>query len=86
MDVTQAQLAQAICRAVDVPCRELSLDEATSEVGPFLAGFLSIENRASNRKAREELGWEVKGKGIFEEIENESYVEVAKALKDGCGS
>jgi hypothetical protein len=53
------------------------------KVGPFLAGFLSVENRASNRKAREELGWEVRGKGILEDIENGSYVEVARALKDG---
>lgn len=56
------------------------------KVGPFLAGFLSIENRASNRKAKEELGWEVRGNGIMEEIENGSYVEVAKTLKSGRGS
>lgn len=52
-------------------------------VGGFLAGFLSVENRASNRKAREELGWEIKEKGIMEDIEFGSYVEVAQALKDG---
>ncbi|KAF3051172.1 hypothetical protein E8E11_010813 [Didymella keratinophila] len=85
-DVTQAQLAQAVCRAIDVPCKELSFDEAVPKVGPFLAGFLSIENRASNRKAKEGLGWEVRGDGIMEEIENGSYVEVAKALNAGRGS
>lgn len=82
-DVTQAQLAHAICRAADIPCKKISFDEAVPKVGPFLAGFLSVENRASNRKAREELGWEVKGKGILEDIENGSYVEVARALQDG---
>ncbi|KAF3036854.1 hypothetical protein E8E12_008093 [Didymella heteroderae] len=85
-NITQAHLAQAICRVIDVPCKELSLDKAALKVGPFLAGFLSAENRASNRKAREELGWEVRGVGILRDIENGSYVEVAKALKDGRGA
>ena len=71
---------------IDVPCKELSLDKAALKVGPFLAGFLSAENRGSNRKAREELGWEVRGVGILRDIENGSYVEVAKALKDGRGA
>lgn len=67
-----------------MPCESLSYQEAVPKVGEFLAGFLSVENRASNRKAREELGWDVIGKGILEEIETGSYVEVAKALEDGC--
>ena len=82
-DVTQGQLAEAICRAIDVPCRSLTYEEALPKVGGFLANFLSVQNRTSSRKAREELGWEVKEKGILEEIESGSYVEVAKALKDG---
>lgn len=82
-DVTQAQLAHAICRAADTPYKELSFDKAVPKDGPFLAGFLSVENRASNRKAREELGWEVKGKGILEDIENGSYVGLARELQDG---
>lgn len=69
-----------------MPCESLSFDEAVPKVGEFLAGFLSVENRASNRKAKEELGWEVKGKGILEDIESGSYVEVATALKDGRGA
>lgn len=69
-----------------MPCESLSLDEAVPKVGAFLAGFLSVENRASNRKAREELGWEVKGVGILEDIANGSYIEVAKALKDDGGA
>lgn len=81
-DITQAQLAEAICKAVGVPCKSLTFEEAVPRVGEFLAGFLSVENRPSNRKAREELGWEVKEKGILEEIESGSYVEVAKALKE----
>lgn len=66
-----------------MPCESLSYQEAVPKVGEFLAGFLSIENRASSRKAREELGWDVNGKGILEEIETGSYVEVAEALRDG---
>lgn len=53
------------------------------KVGEFLAGFLSVENRASSRKARELLGWEIKEKGILEDIESGSYVAVAKALREG---
>lgn len=81
-DITHAQLAGAICRAIDVPCAFLTYEEAAEEVGGFLAGFLSTENRASSRKAREELGWEVKGRGILEEIETGSYAEVAKVLRE----
>ncbi|KZM22238.1 uncharacterized protein EKO05_0011346 [Ascochyta rabiei] len=81
--VTQAQLAETICKAIGVPCLPKTYDEAVPKVGAFLAGFLTVENRASNRKAREELGWEIREKGILEDIESGSYVEVAKALKDG---
>ncbi|KAF2624725.1 NAD(P)-binding protein, partial [Macroventuria anomochaeta] len=82
-NITQGQLAEAICKAIDVPCKLLRYREAVPKVGEFLASFLSVENRASNRKAREELGWEIKEKGILEDIETGSYVEVAEALKDG---
>ncbi|KAJ4346039.1 hypothetical protein N0V95_005772 [Ascochyta clinopodiicola] len=82
-DITQARLAETICKAIGVPCNSITYDEAVPKVGPFLAGFLSVGNRASNRKAREELGWEIKEKGILEDIESGSYAEVAKALKAG---
>ncbi|KAF2995522.1 hypothetical protein E8E13_001877 [Curvularia kusanoi] len=82
-DVTQRQLAEAICKAISVPCKSLAFEEAVGKVGPFLAGFLSVGNKASSRKAREELGWETRGPGILEEIEQGSYVEVAKALEVG---
>ncbi|KAL1603337.1 hypothetical protein SLS59_004433 [Nothophoma quercina] len=82
-DFTQAQLAQAICKAIGVPCKSFTYEEAVPKVGEFLANFLSVENRASNRKAREELGWKVKERGILQDIESGSYVEVAQALKEG---
>lgn len=66
-----------------MPCKSLAFEEAVEKVGPFLAGFLSVGNKASNRKAREELGWETRGPGILEEIERGSYVEVAEALEVG---
>jgi nucleoside-diphosphate-sugar epimerase len=82
-DITQAQLAEAICKAIDVPCKSVAYEDASARAGAFLAGFLTLECRASNRKAREELGWEIKEKGIMEDVEFGSYVEVAKALKNG---
>ncbi|KAF1357309.1 hypothetical protein EJ07DRAFT_129938, partial [Lizonia empirigonia] len=81
-DITQARLAQAICDAIDVPCKSMTYEEAVPKVGEFLAGFLSVENRASSRKAREVLGWQIKEKGILEDMESGSYVAVAKALRD----
>ncbi|KAF2644258.1 putative NAD dependent epimerase/dehydratase [Massarina eburnea CBS 473.64] len=78
--VTQGEIARAICRSINVPCHSLSCQEAASR-GP-LANFFSAENRASNKKAREELGWEIKAeKGILDEIRTGSYVRVAEKLR-----
>jgi hypothetical protein len=42
-----------------------------------------MENKASNRKAREELGWEIKERGILSRIASSMYVEAAKTLEEG---
>lgn len=80
--VTQRQLAEAICKQIDVPCHALPFEAACGQMGEWFATFLASENRASNKKAREELGWEIRAeKGILEDIASGSYVAVAETLK-----
>lgn len=67
---------------MDVPLRSKTYEEAEAEMGPFFAKFLSLGNRASNAKARAELGWEPKAeKSILEDIESGSYVALAESLR-----
>lgn len=81
-NVTFKQLAEAMAKAVGVPVRAQSYAETEAKMGPFFAKFLSLENRASNRKAREELGWTVEAeKGILEDIITGSYVSVVEELR-----
>ncbi|KAF2255396.1 putative NAD dependent epimerase/dehydratase [Trematosphaeria pertusa] len=81
-DVTQRQIAEAIAKQLGLACPSMPKADLEATMGPFFATFLSAENRASNKKAKEELGWEVRAeKGILDEIATGSYVEVAKGLK-----
>jgi nucleoside-diphosphate-sugar epimerase len=81
-NVTFRALSEAMAKTLGVPVRSLSLDDAKASLGDFLGYFLSMSNRASNTKAKQELGWEIKAeKGILEEITTGSYVELAKQLQ-----
>jgi nucleoside-diphosphate-sugar epimerase len=81
-DVTFRQLAEAMGRVLEVPVKAQSYEETESKVGVFLAKFLCLENRASNAKAKGELGWTIEAeKGILEEIESGSYVQLAGELR-----
>jgi nucleoside-diphosphate-sugar epimerase len=81
-NVTFRQLAEAIGKVLGVPVRSQSYEDTESKVGVFLAKFLCSENRASNAKAREELGWTIEAeRGILQEIENGSYVQLGKELR-----
>jgi nucleoside-diphosphate-sugar epimerase len=71
--VTARELATAIAHTAYLPLQSLSFDEATSRVGEFMASFLSVENRASGKKARETLGWEPRGPTVMNDIKNGSY-------------
>ena len=83
-DVEQKAISESICKTLDIPVVGLELEDAKEKMGEFLAVFLTTKCRASNRKAREELGWEIRTeKGILSDIETGSYVEVAKGLKIG---
>jgi nucleoside-diphosphate-sugar epimerase len=80
--VTQGQLAEAICELLDLPCRAMSFQVASEKMGPWFATFLKSENRASNRKAREELGWVVKAeRGILNDVKEGSYVQLRDELR-----
>lgn len=80
-DVTSKQLAEAMGKVLELNVKAKEFDEIKAKSGEFFAKFLSVENRASNGKARTEFGWEPKERGILEEIEKGSYVEVAKGLR-----
>jgi nucleoside-diphosphate-sugar epimerase len=80
-DVTFRQLAEAMGKTMGVPVQSQPYAEVEEKVGMFLAKFLCSENRASNAKAKKELGWTIEAKrGILEEITSGSYVQLAEDL------
>ncbi|KAI7282243.1 hypothetical protein KC345_g3611 [Hortaea werneckii] len=83
--VTVRQMAEAISRTIDCPAVSVSRDEAVELWGEFLVNFVSIENRASSRKAREQLGWRPREAGMLTDLVEGSYVETAKRLKEEGG-
>jgi len=81
-DVTFKQLAEAMGKTLGVKVESLGFEEMKEAAGVFLARFLSLENRGSNEKARRELGWKIEEKkGILEEIEKGSYVQLGAELR-----
>jgi nucleoside-diphosphate-sugar epimerase len=81
-DVTFKQLAEAMGKTMGVEVRSVPYEVLEPKVGTFLAKFLCSENRASNAKATRDLGWTIEAeKGIFEEIESGSYVNLAQELR-----
>ncbi|CAD6443185.1 8580fdb2-e25e-45be-92b8-12a528d390f2 [Sclerotinia trifoliorum] len=66
--VTFHQIWEAMATALNLPLKDLSMQEATGTVGPVLAKFISTENRASGAKARNVLGWKPSDANILEEI------------------
>ena len=71
--VTARELATAIAHTANLPLESLSFDKVTSRMGEFMARFLSVENRASGKKARETLGWEPQGPTVLDDIKSGSY-------------
>jgi nucleoside-diphosphate-sugar epimerase len=83
-DVTTRQLAEAIGQVLDVPARGLRRAEVEALWGPFLAGFVDYDNRASSAKAQRELGWRPRAKyGLLADITTGSYSELARQLREG---
>ncbi|KAG0043814.1 hypothetical protein BGZ83_011008, partial [Gryganskiella cystojenkinii] len=79
--ITYRQLATAIGDLTHVPVLSISSDDALTRWGPFVAGFLSIANRSSNRKAVRTLGWQPHGQDLLTEITKGTYVVVAEEFK-----
>ncbi|KAL4957019.1 hypothetical protein BDW69DRAFT_157254 [Aspergillus filifer] len=78
---TYKAMADAISHLVKVPTRSITKKEATERWGPFLTAFISITNRASSKKAVEQLGWKPVGPGLLWEVHTGSYVGVAERFK-----
>lgn len=83
--VTVRQMAEAIAKTTGFPAVSVSRDEAVELWGEFLVEFVSIENRASSRKAQERLGWCPREARMLTDLVKGSYVETAKRMKDEGG-
>jgi nucleoside-diphosphate-sugar epimerase len=81
--VTLRELAEAIGTALKLPVRSVSRAEAEASWGQFLTAFVQFENRASNRKAVQQLGWQPQGTDMLTDIKSGSYRELAEKLRKG---
>ncbi len=81
--VTLRELAEAIGAALKLPARSVSREEAETRWGQFLTAFVQFENRSSNRKAFQQLGWQPKGIDMLTDIRSGSYRELAEKLRQG---
>jgi nucleoside-diphosphate-sugar epimerase len=79
--VTLRALAEAIGAALHVPVRSVTREEAEAIWGSFLTAFVQFENRPSNRKAVQQLGWRPKGVDILTDIRSGSYRELVEHLQ-----
>jgi nucleoside-diphosphate-sugar epimerase len=79
--VTLRGLAEAIGAALQVRVRSVSREEAEAIWGKFLTAFVQFENRASNRKAVQQLGWQPEGIDLLTDIRSGSYREMAEKLR-----
>lgn len=81
--VKAREIAEAIGAVMELPVRSVTPDEASEKFGPFLTWIIQIENRASSRKAIQELGWQPKGIDLITDIRTGSYRTLAESLKQG---
>ena len=81
--VTLRQLAETIGEALKLPTRSVNREEAEAIWGQFMTAFVQFENRASNRKAVQELGWKPQGVDLLTDIRSGSYQELAGKLRQG---
>lgn len=79
--ITLRELAEAIGAALELPVRSVSRHEAEAQWGQFLTAFVQFENRSSNRKAVQQLGWQPKGIDMLTDIRSGSYRDLALELR-----
>lgn len=82
-NLTLRELAETIGAALELPVRSVSREEAEAKWGEFLTAFVQEPNRASNRKAVQQLGWQPKGIDMLTDIRSGSYRELAEKLRQG---
>ena len=80
---TVKEMAEAIGAVLGVPVRSAKREEVEEKWGAFLVGFVQYTNMASNKKARQQLGWQPRGVEMLADIRSGSYVELAKKSKEG---
>ena len=83
-DLTTKKLAEALGVELNVPPVSLTEEQASAAMGPFMAKFLTAENRASSAKAKRSLGWQPREKTLLDDISTGSYHEVAQQLLKGA--
>lgn len=81
--VTLRELAEAIGAVLQLPVRSVNREEAEARWGQFLTAFVQYENRPSNRKAVQQLGWQPQGIDLLTDIRSGSYRELAEKLRQG---
>lgn len=58
---TTGEIAQAVGILTGMPVEAMSAEAASTLIDPFLAQFLSTNNRLDSQRARQELGWRHSG-------------------------
>ncbi len=66
------QIAEVISRRLNIPVVSKPFEEAAAHFGWF-AHFATMNNLASSKHTREELGWTTKGPGLIEDIDRPAY-------------
>lgn len=83
--VTLREMAEAMGAVLQVPVRPVSREEAETIWGA-MTGFVQCQNRASSRKAVEELGWQPKGIDMLTDIRSGSSRELVENADIRSGS
>jgi nucleoside-diphosphate-sugar epimerase len=68
------QIAEAIGRRLNIPVVSKSPEEAAEHFG-WLARFVAIDGPASNKRTREQLGWQPKEVGLIADLDNGTYFD-----------
>jgi nucleoside-diphosphate-sugar epimerase len=55
--LSQREMMEVIGEMLDIPARSITVEEAEAKWGKFPVMFFNRENRASNHKAIQQLGW-----------------------------
>lgn len=82
-DITFKQMAEAVGDVLKLPVRSVTRTEAVKLWGPLFSMIFSAENRASSRKAMQQLGWKPTAIDFLSDVRTGSYVELAKKFQSG---